>query len=97
VLIRDNSGLSKVGLALLRKNRDKLTPPKSVELKIRGEQQVVIVYGPYDMFESNSFGWGRDDDRTKALAEAVATLGWPLPFETIREFDSTEDRIIKQW
>jgi len=97
VLIRDNSGLSKVGLALLRKNLDKLSPPKSVELKIRGEQQVVIVYGPYDTFESNSFGWGRDDDRTKALAEAVAILGWPLPFETIRELDPTADRIIKKW
>ena len=97
MLIRDNSGLSKVGLALLRKNLDKLSPPKSVELKIRGEQQVVIVYGPYDMFESNSFGWGRDNDRTKALAEAVAILGWPLPFETIRELDPTADRIINKW
>ena len=96
-MIRDNSGLSKVGLALLRKNLNKLTPPKSVELKIRGEQPVVIVYGPYDMFESNSFGWGRDNDRTKALAEAVAILGWPLPFETIRELDPTADRIINKW
>lgn len=96
-MIRDRSGLSKVGLALLRKNLDKLSPPRSIELKIRGEQQVVIVYGPYDVFESNSFGWGRDDGRTKALSEAVAVLGWPLPFDTIREFNPTEDRIITRW
>ena len=49
-MIKDNSGLSKVGLALLRKNLDKLAPPKQIELKVRGEQQVIIVTGPADSF-----------------------------------------------
>lgn len=96
-MIRDTSGLSKVGLALLRNNLDKLTPPRSIELKVRGEQQVLIVSGPGDSFESNSFGWGRADERTKALAEAVKVLGWPLTTRILEEFPANEDRLIKKW
>lgn len=96
-MITDRSGLSKVGLALLRNNLDKLTPARSIELKIRGEQQVVIVYGPYEVFESNSFGWGRDDDRTKALSEAVTSLGWPLPLEELSKLEPDKDQLIRKW
>ena len=96
-MIKDNSGLSKVGLALLRKNLDKLASPKQIELKVRGEQQVIIVTGPADSFESNSFGWGRADGRTKALAEAAAALGWPLPIETFQDIPFNEDRLINKW
>jgi len=85
-----------VGLALLRRNLDKLTPTKSIELKVRGEQQVIIVSGPGDSFESNSFGWGRADERTKALAEAAAVLGWPLPYEEFQDMPVNEDRLIKK-
>ena len=95
-MIKDNSGLSKVGLALLRKNLDKLTPTKSIELKVRGEQQIVIVTGPMDSFESSSFGWGRADGRTKALAEAAAALGWPLPIETFQDIPFNEGRLINK-
>lgn len=96
-MIRDTSGLSKVGLALIRKNLDKLTPPRSIYLKVRGEQQVLIVSGPGDSFESNSFGWGRADERTKALAEAAEALGWPLPYEEFQKLPTNEDRLIKKW
>ena len=95
-MIKDTSGLNKVGLALLRNNLDKLTPPRSIELKVRGEQQVLIVSGPGDSFESNSFGWGRADERTKALAEAVEALGWPLTTRILEEFPANEDRLIKK-
>ena len=96
-MITDKSGLSKVGLALLRKNLDKLTPAKSIELKRRGEQQVVIVMGPEDSFESNSFGWGRADERTRALAEAAEALGWPLSVETFQKIPFDEERLINKW
>ena len=96
-MIKDTSGLSKVGLALLRNNLDKLTPPRSIELKVRGEQQVLIVSGPGDSFESNSFGWGRADGRTKALAEAAAALGWPLPYEEFQKRPFNEGCLIKKW
>jgi len=96
-MIKDTSGLNKVGLALLRRNLDKLTPTKSIELKVRGEQQVLIVSGPSDSFESNSFGWGRADERTKALAEAAAALGWPLAYEEFQKIPFNEDRLIKKW
>ena len=95
-MIKDNSGLSKVGLALLRKNLDKLAPPKQIELKVRGEQQVIIVTGPADSFESNSFGWGRAGEHTNALAEAAAALGWPLPVETFQDIPFNEDRLINK-
>jgi len=96
-MIKDASGLSKVGLALLRNNLDKLAPAKSIELKIRGEQQIVIVTGPMDSFESCSFGWGRADERTTSLAKAAAALGWPLPVETFQDFPASEDHLIKKW
>lgn len=96
-MITDNSGLTKVGLALLRNNLDRLTPVKTIELKIRGEQQVVVVTGSYESFESNSFGWGRADDKTNALAEAAKELGWPLPVETFQEIPFDEDRLINKW
>jgi len=95
-MIKDTSRLSKVGLALLRRNLEKLTPTGSIELKVRGEQQVVIVSGPSDSFESNSFGWGRADERTKALAEAAAALGWPLPVETFQELAPGEGCLINK-
>lgn len=96
-MITDRSGLTKVGLALLRANRDKLTPPKRVELKIRGDTQVLIVTGPQETFESASFGWGRANERTEALSEALAELGWPLTLETLQEMPAGEDRLIKEW
>ena len=96
-MITDRSKLSQVGLALLRKNLDKLAPPRSIELKIRGEQQVVIVYGPYEVFESNSFGWGRDDERTRALSEAVKSLGWSLPFDELTNLEPDKDQLINRW
>jgi len=95
-MIKDTSRLSKVGLALLRKNLEKLTPTESLELKVKGEQQVVIVSGPADSFESNSFGWGRADERTKALAEAAGALGWPLPVETFQKLPTNEGCLIKK-
>ena len=96
-MITDKSGLSRVGLALLRANRDKLTPPTRIELKIRGEQQLLVVTGPQATFESTSFGWGRADERTEALWAAVAELGWPLPLETLQRIPSTEERLINKW
>jgi len=50
-----------------------------------------------DSFESSSFGWGRADERTKALAEAAAGLGWPLPVETFQDIPFNEDRLINKW
>lgn len=96
-MIKDGSGLSKVGLALLRKNQDKLCPPRQIELKLRGEQQVLVVAGQNDTFESNSFGWGRADGKTKALSEAVAKLGWPLSLEELEKLDPNKDHLIKKW
>ena len=93
-MIKDTSGLSRVGLTLLRNNLDKLTPTKSIELKVRGDRQVVIITGPVDSFESSSFGWGRADERTKALAEATAALGWPLPVETLQEIPFNEELLL---
>jgi len=61
------------------------------------EQQVVIVYGPYEVFESNSFGWGRDDDRTKALSEAVKSLGWPLSLDEMSKLEPDKDQLIRKW
>jgi len=96
-MITDKSGLSKVGLALLRANRDKLTPPTRIELKIRGEQQVLVVTGPQATFESASFGWGRADERTKALSEALGYLGWPQPPEMLKEIPASQERLIMEW
>jgi len=95
-MITDQSGLSTVGLALLRANRDRLVPPMRIELKIRGVQQVLVVTGPQETFESASFGWGRADERTKALAEATAVLGCPLPVGALQEIPPTEERVIKE-
>jgi len=93
-MITDWSGLSKVGLALLRANRDKLIPPKRIELKIRGDQQVLVVTGPLETFEESvSFGWGRADERTKALSEGLEELGWPLPLETLQQIPAGEERL----
>lgn len=96
-MIRDKSGISKVGLALLRTNLASLSPPKRIELQVRGEQQVLVVIGPFDSYESNSFGWGRDDDRPRTLAEAVGTLGWPLPVEDVQKFEPDKGLLIKEW
>ena len=95
-MITDKSGLSKVGLALLRANRDKLTPPTRIDLKIRGEQQVLVVTGPQATFESTSFGWGRADERAKALSEALAELGCPLPLEEVQSLDPEAGHLIKE-
>jgi len=110
-MITDKSGLSKVGLALLRNNLGKHIPVLSIELKIRGAQQVVIVHGPQETFESSSFGWGRDDDRTKALSEVVELLEWqtgmvlirengtavPLPLEDLSKLEPDKDQLIGKW
>jgi len=95
-MITDRSGLTKVGLALLRANRDRLTPPKRIELKVRGDKQVLVVTGPQETFESASFGWGRPDERTRALSEATAELGWALPPEELQEIPAGEERLIME-
>lgn len=56
-MITDNSGVAPVGLALLKANLDKLTPPKSVGLIYKGNQQYLQVVGPGETFESISFTW----------------------------------------
>ncbi len=96
-MISDNSGLSAVGMAVLRRNLDKLTPPLRLELKLAGDKQVLIVRGPGETFETSSFGWGRAGQRAKALAEALTELGWPLPLEEIQSLDPETDHLIKDW
>ncbi len=95
-MIADKSGLSAVGMALLRRNLDKLTPPSQLELHVRGDKQVLVVTGPEETFESSSFGWGRADDHTKALSEALDVLGWQLPLEEVQALDPEKDHVIKK-
>ena len=90
-MITDNSGLSAVGLALLRRNRDKLFPPVRLELMAVGGNQVMVLTGPTDSFRSSSFGWGRADERSKALFMALDELGCPMPLEQIQGLDIEED------
>ncbi len=94
-MITDNSGLSAVGLALLRRNRDKLLPPVSLELKAMGGKQVMVLTGPADSFWSSSFGWGRADERSKALFTALDELGCPMPLEQIQGLDIEGDHTFR--
>ncbi|KKN22115.1 hypothetical protein LCGC14_0918630 [marine sediment metagenome] len=71
-MIKDNSGLPAVGLALLRANLHRLTPAKSVEMK----GKMLVVVGPEESFESTSFPPG-----SAALATALGLLGLPRYIE----------------
>jgi len=95
LIITDNSSQSSIGLAALVLYRDKLTPPSQIELKIRDGQQVLVVTGPRGTFVSNSFGWGRLDERTEALREAISVLGWPISLEVFQQIPTTQERLIR--
>jgi len=95
LIITDNSAQSSIGLAVLGLYRDKLTPPVQIELKVRGGQQVLVVTGPQATLESNSFGWGRLDERTKALWQATSVLGWSLPLELLQQIPPDQERLIR--
>jgi len=86
-MIKDQSGLSSVGLALLRNNLAKLTPAKGVELKRQGNKQVLVVEGPEETYESSSFGWGQRDNRTQALSEALGLVGLPTSTKELAKAD----------
>lgn len=75
-MITDNSGLPSIGLAILRKNLDKLTPAE-VHLSHRGvpREYVLTVDGPEERFESTSFAWGDDSIKSEKLIEALKLLG----------------------
>jgi len=92
--ITDYSGQSSVGIATLRLYLDKLTPPVQLDLKVLQGQQVLVVTGPKATLVSNSFGWGRLDERTRALSQATAILGWPVSSEVFQQIPPTEERII---
>ena len=77
-MITDKSGIAEVGLALLKANLDKLTPPKSVALIHRGNQQVLEVQGPGETFESISFSWNKEG-ASPDLATALQLLGVTPP------------------
>ncbi len=94
-MITDNSGLSAVGMALLRRNKDKLLPPVSLELKLMGGKQVMVLTGSTDSFWSSSFGWGRADERAKALCAALDELGCPMPLEQIQGLDPEGDHTFR--
>ena len=90
-MITDKSGVSSVGLGLLQVYRDVLTPPQKIELKVRGKDQFLVVTGPKDTLVSNSFGWGRPDERTNALFRATVYLGLPLPLAMLQQIPPTQD------
>ncbi|KKM68812.1 hypothetical protein LCGC14_1457100 [marine sediment metagenome] len=94
-MITDGSGLSVVGLALLRRNKDKLLPPVSLELKVMGGKQVMLLTGTTDSFWSSSFGWGRADERSQALFTALDELGCPMPLEQIQLLDPDGDHTFR--
>jgi hypothetical protein len=94
-MITDESGISSVGLALLKLYRNVLTPPEKIELKVQGKNQFLVVTGPKDTLVSNSFGWGRPDERTNALFRATVDLGLPLPLEMLQHIPPTQERLIQ--
>lgn len=87
-MIIDKSGIPSVGLSLLRANLDKLSPPRRVELKLRGQfEQVLMVEGPSgDTYESWSFGWGAysSSENVQALSQALELVGAPTSFEDLK-------------
>jgi len=95
LIITDNSSQSSIGLAALGLYRDKLTPLVQIDLKVQGGQQILVVTGPRDTFVSNSFGWGRPDERTTALWQATSILGWPVPIEVFQQIPPTQERLIR--
>jgi len=95
LIITDNSSQSSTGLAALRLYRDKLTPLVQIDLKVQGGQQVLVVTGPRDTFVSNSFGWGRPDERTEALQQATSVLGWAVPLEVFQQIPPSQERLIR--
>jgi len=95
LIIEENSSQSSTGLAVLRHYRDKLTPLVQINLKVMDGQQVLVVTGPRDTLVSNSFGWGRADERTKALCQATSVLGWPVPLEVFQQIPPTQERLIQ--
>ena len=95
MIITDDSNQSSTGLAVLGHYRDKLTPLVQINLKVQDGQQVLVVTGPRATFVSNSFGWGRPDERTEALRQATAVLGWPVPLEVFQQIPPTQERLIQ--
>lgn len=90
-MITDKSGLPHVGLAIIRNNLDKLRDPESIHLMHRGDQQIMVIEGRRnERFESNSFSWGDDSPKTKALTEVLQLLlGISVPehFEADCDYD----------
>lgn len=95
MIIEENSAQSSTGLAALRHYLAGLTPPRQIDLKIQGGQQILVVTGPRDTFVSNSFGWGRPDERTEALQQATSVLGWPVPLEVFQQIPPTQERLLR--
>lgn len=94
-MITDKSGLHNVGMALLRNNLAKLTPPIQVELRLRGDQQVLSIVGPDESFESTSFGWGDDSPKVTALAEALELIAEPVSFDDLRKAGPSQEYKVK--
>jgi len=94
-MILDKSGLPNIGLALIRNNLGKLTPPKRVELKRRGEIQVLSIEGPGETYESESFGWGDASERVRAMSRALELVGFPTSFEDLRKAGPSQEHQIK--
>jgi len=91
--ITDYSGQSNVGIATL--NLYKLTPLRQIDLKIQDGQQVVVLTGPKATLVSNSFGWGRFDERSAALSQATSILGWPVPLNILKQIPPDQERFIR--
>jgi len=94
--ITDYSGQSSVGLATLNLYLAKLTPLRQIDLKIVDGQQVLVVTGPKATLVSNSFGWGRLDERSTALSQATSILGWPVPLKILQQIPPDQERFIRR-
>lgn len=86
-MIPDNSGNPHIGLAIIRRNIDKLSVQGSeVHLTHRGDQQMLIIKGT-ETFESNSFAWGDDSPKSKVLIEVLQLIGVSVTTELDPECD----------
>ena len=92
--ITDLSGQSSIGMAMLNRYKDKLTPLRQINLMIWEGQQFLVVTGPKTTLASNSFSWGKVDEWTRTLSQATTVLGWPVPPEVLQQIPATEERII---
>jgi len=93
--ITDLSGQSNVGIATINLYRDKLTPLAQIDLKLVDGQQVVVMTGPKATLESNSFGWGRFDERSTALSQATSLLGLSVPLNILQQIPPDQERLIR--